>query len=290
MGGAGAALLTVVLSAMVIGRFPGASLAPAMGGFLAAYPLGLSIALVALPVFAAWRASMVAIAVICALVLVAVPFVLPAGAARSVELTRREDGKARRLMHPGEWAPVVTAGIAWTVFNAAYAVLLGFTPAVLTARGASAETAGVIASIAGWACVPLAPVGGALAERTGRPVVAAITFMVIAIIATAGLAVDVGPQSGALLLTGLLISIVATVIMTLPARALLPETRATGMGVYYTIFCAGMAALPPVAGWAADAAGSAAAALGVASVYFIIATVAVAICGVLLTRRVPTLG
>ena len=79
----------VMLSAMVIGRFPGTSLT-SMDGFLAAYPLGLSIALVTPPIFAAWRASMLAVAAICTLALVAVAFVLLAGVARPAEPTRRE--------------------------------------------------------------------------------------------------------------------------------------------------------------------------------------------------------
>lgn len=292
-GGAGAALLNVVLAAMVMTRFTGPALAPAMGGFLAAYPAGVGLSMIALPALAAalsWRAAMLAVAVGGALVLAAVPLVLaaeparpaPAPAGPSVAIAA---AGRRGLLRPGEWGPVLASGLAWASLNAGYAVLLGFTPALLTGRGASPEAAGALASLAGWACIPLAPLGGALAERTGRPLLTTAACLGAVAAATLALAVGAGPQSGALLMAGLLTSIAATVIMTLPARALAPESRATGMGVYYTIYYAGMAALPPLAGWAAAATSGAAVALGVAAAFFVTAVAAVAVCGGMLARR-----
>jgi hypothetical protein len=80
-------------------------------------------------------------------------------------------------------------------------------------------------------------------------------------------------------------SIAATVVMTLPARALAAESRSFGMGVYWTIFYVGMAGLPPAAGWVADTTGGAAAALGLAAAFFGTAILAVATYGVLMARR-----
>ena len=48
-------------------------------------------------------------------------------------------------------------------------------------------------------------------------------------------------------------------MMVLPAQALRPETRAGGMGVFYTWYYAAMAVLPGLAGMARDLAGSPAA-------------------------------
>ncbi|MCB4825397.1 hypothetical protein, partial [Roseicella aerolata] len=83
VSGAGAALLSVVLSAMVMARFAGPALAPAMGGFLAAYPFGIALTLLTLPALAvtamSWRVAMLAAAAGCAFVLVATPFILAAG-------------------------------------------------------------------------------------------------------------------------------------------------------------------------------------------------------------------
>ena len=291
--GAGAALLNVVLSTMVMARFTGPALAPAMGGFLAAYPFGIGLAMIALPSLAAalsWRTAMLAAAATCALVLAVVPLVLAARPARPAP-PRAGSGptgdETRRgsLLRRSEWAPVMVSALAWASINAGYAVLLGFTPTLLTGRGASPEAAGALASLAGWASIPLAPLGGALADRTGRPLLTTTVCLGVIAAATLALAGGTGPQSGALLTAGLLTSIAATVIITLPARALAPESRATGMGVFYTIYYAGMAILPALAGWAADATSGVAVALGMAAVFFLIAGAAVAVCGGMLARR-----
>jgi MFS family permease len=165
LAGAGAALLNVVLSAMVMGRFAGPALAPAMGGFLAAYPLGIGLAMVALPALAAaalsWRAAMLAAAAAAALALAAVPLALRRAPARAAAAARPpadpgDPGARRRgLLLPGEWGPVLAAGAAWAALNAGYAVVFGFAPAALAGRGASPEAAGALASLAGQARIPL---------------------------------------------------------------------------------------------------------------------------------------
>ena len=68
-----------------------------------------------------------------------------------------------------------------------------------------------------------------------------------------------------LAMIGLVMGPAAGIIMALPARALRPETRNLGMGVYYTWYYVGMAVLPGIAGWCRDASGIAAAPLLFAS-------------------------
>ncbi|WP_338051008.1 MFS transporter [Roseicella aerolata] len=169
--------------------------------------------------------------------------------------------------------------------NVGYVILLGFAPALLAGRGASPEAAGALASLIGWASIPLAPLGGAVAERTGRPLLVTVVCLGVMALVVLALAMEAGPQSAALVAAGMIGSISATVIMTLPARALAPESRSFGMGVYWTLFYAGMAALPPVAGWVADTTGSAASALAVAAAFLAAAAMAVAIYGLLAARR-----
>jgi predicted MFS family arabinose efflux permease len=64
-------------------------------------------------------------------------------------------------------------------------------------------------------------------------------------------------------------------IMSLPARVLQPQTRAIGMGIFYTVYYAAMMLGPAVAGAIAKWTGSAAAA-------FDFGTVALLACPVLL--------
>lgn len=295
VGGAGASLLNVVLSAMVMARFSGPALAPAMGGFLAAYPFGIGLSMIALPALASatmsWRVAASIGAVGCALALAAVPFVLRSNAPKAGAARNGAGVKgARTVLVPGEWGPVLASGVAWAGLNAGFAVLFGFAPALLTERGASAEIAGAMSSLVGWASIPLAPLGGALVERTGRPLLATSGCLAVAAVSVLALAVDVGPQSVALIAAGLLLSVAATMIMTLPARALAAERRAVGMGVYWTLFYGGMALLPPVAGWVADISGNVEAALWVAAAFFAMAVPAVAVYFVLTTFGISDTG
>ena len=72
------------------------------------------------------------------------------------------------------------------------------------------------------------------------------------------------PRSGAVLpvvfALGLISGLPAGPIMSLPARVLQPQTRAIGMGVFFTLFFACMMLGPVVGGACAKCAGSAAAA------------------------------
>jgi hypothetical protein len=63
--------------------------------------------------------------------------------------------------------------------------------------------------------------------------------------------------------------------MALPAQALQPKNRASGMGVYFTWYYAGMAMLPALAGLARDLTASPAAPALFASVMMAIAVAGV---------------
>jgi predicted MFS family arabinose efflux permease len=72
------------------------------------------------------------------------------------------------------------------------------------------------------------------------------------------------PRGGAPIMTvvalGLLCGLPAGPIMSLPARVLQPATRATGMGVFYTVYYAAMMLGPVIGGAWAKSTGSAGAA------------------------------
>jgi len=67
-----------------------------------------------------------------------------------------------------------------------------------------------------------------------------------------------GPATLWSVLLGLLIAPVAGVV-ALPGEALSPPSRNTGFGLFYTVFYAGMALTPAVAGYLVDARGEPAA-------------------------------
>ena len=98
----------------------------------------------------------------------------------------------------------------------------------------------------------------AKASRIGRPA----AFMAGGFLAAA-VSASVLPFTSvptvALAVVAFAIGVPAGLIMALPAQVLRPESRAGGMGVYFTCYYVAMATLPGAAGLARDVSGSAAA-------------------------------
>lgn len=255
VSGIGGALLAIACAKMVLDRFSGASLAPALGLMLMAWPCGIGFALLVLPLLAGdWRAGLWLSAAACAASFLPLWWALPRGDGAGATPPRRGGLLA------GEWAPLLSAGTVWGFYNAAYVVALGFAPAFLVARGWPAEQAGAATSLIGFAILPLLPMGGALAERAGRPV--AVTVACMLGMAGCLLAVVAGLSPWVFLtLFGVLTAPPASLVMAMVGRALSPASRAFGMGVHYTLFYGALALLPPLAGLARDVSGAPAAPL-----------------------------
>ena len=254
VSGIGGALLTIAGAKMVLDRFSGASVALAMGMMLMAWPFGIGLALFVLPMLGAeWRTGLWLSAGFCGLAFILLALTVR-GAAPVTPASRRV------WLLQREWQPMIALGIVWAGYNAAFAVAVGFTPSCLVARGASATEAGMLASLIGFSILPLQPMGGAIAERLGRPMlttVLCILGMVAALTATAAGA----PPWLTLPAFGLLAAPPSSLIMAFAGRVLSPESRAFGMGVHYTLFYLGLALLPPLAGLMRDITGAPAAPL-----------------------------
>jgi predicted MFS family arabinose efflux permease len=130
---------------------------------------------------------------------------------------------------------------------------------MLVERGWSIASAGSAISIVLWLAVGSVPLGGFLADRTGRPEVLLVAGCIVF-----ALLMIVLPRSSAVISTIVAIGLVcghpAGPMMSLPARVLQPATRAIGMGLFYTIFYAAMMLGPVIGGACAKWTGSAAAA------------------------------
>jgi predicted MFS family arabinose efflux permease len=257
VAGTGGVLLNVQMTKMVTDWFAGKEIATAMAIFVNSWPAGLAIALLALPPLGvAYGVSAVDLAVTaliaCGMMALAVGYRSPAEA--SVAATAagaRPDRKA--LM------AVVAAGTIWGFFNVGVAMIFSFGPTMLVQRGWSITAAGSATSIVLWLVTLSVPLGGVLADRTRRPnqvLVGGSLIFALLMIAT--------PRSGAVVATlavlGLASGIAAGPIMSLPARVLLPATRAIGMGVFYTVYYIDMMLGAATGGWYAKWAGDAGAA------------------------------
>ena len=245
VSGAGAVVLNVLLVKMVGDWFQGRRLATAMSLLVVSWPIGIGLALVTLGPLAAaasWPAALQVPAWLCLLALVLVaalyraPAQAPAAEARvSWRLGRRD------------LALAVVAGLAWTLYNAAYIIAVSFAPALLAARGVEVASAALLASLATWGLIVTVPLGGVLADRTGRG--DAIMLAGMLAMAAAMPFLLVAPSPGvALALFGLAAGPAGGIIAALPARSLAPEARHLGLGVFFTLYYVGMAALPAAAG------------------------------------------
>ncbi len=221
------------------------------------WPTGIAFSLVVLPfIGTTYGLGAVHLAVAgsigCGIVLLATLYRPPADSAgTSATTTLRLDRNAA--------IAVIAAGLIWGMFNVGFAMIVSFGPSMLVERGWSIAAAGSTISIVLWVSVGSVPSGGFLADRTKRP-----RSIIVASCIVVAILMVLLPRGGAVVLIiialGLISGLPAGPIMSLPARVLQPQTRAIGMGLFFTMFYACMMLGPVVGGACAKWAGCAAAA------------------------------
>jgi predicted MFS family arabinose efflux permease len=257
VSGIGAVLINVLMTKMVADWFAGREIVTAMGLFIVSWPLGLALGLILFTPMAlshSWRAVMYAGAL------------MALASWLLVVLMYREPPKTTAASRTGlnftllrsEWLSVSLAGIIWMTYNAGFIVLISFLPELFRTHGYSTLAAGRIVSFLGWMLIPAIPLAGYLAERFRLP-----NLFLIGGLSTAALAAAVLPFMDQPIIPFCILAVIvgapAGLIMALPARALRPQNRAGGMGLYFTWYYAGMAFLPGLAGMARDLTASPAA-------------------------------
>ena len=246
IAGVGGVLLNVLMSKMVTDWFAGKEIATAMAIFVNSWPTGIALCLLLVPALAA--AKGIAAAFLVSTAFCAVGFLLLAALYRNPPQT----GSGVPAL-PASWPhspairAVVVAGCIWGLFNAALSMVFGFGTTMLVERGWSLAAAGSATSLVLWIVSVSVPLGGVLADRTGKNIEIMLTgFALFAIALLAATRTDaVIPAFAALGLAG---GLSAGPIMSLPSRVLIPQVRAVGMGIYFTLFYAIIVAAPIVAG------------------------------------------
>jgi MFS family permease len=257
IAGAGGVILSVQMTKMLTDWFAGKEIATAMAIFVNSWPVGIAIALLTLPVIGTGygvAAVHLAVAATAALgmLLIAALYKAPANVAVAPAAA------AKGLDRNAAFA-VMAAGLIWGLFNVGFATIFSFGPSMLVERGWSVTASGSTISIVLWVAAISVPLGGVIADRSGRPelilVVGCILFAALMIVL---------PRSGAVIpivtALGLISGQPAGPIMSLPARVLRPQTRAIGMGLFFTMFYGCMMLGPVVGGACAKWTGSASAA------------------------------
>jgi len=183
-----------------------------------------------------------------------------------------------------EWLLVTIAGLVWGTYNVAYIAFVSFAPEFFTTRGYSSAQASSLVSLVSWSLIASIPISGYLAERWRRPNAFMICGLLAAALSVVAM-VSTGATLAAFVAIVLVVGVPAGLIMALPAESLRAESRAAGMGVFYTLYYGWMAILPGVAGIARDRAGSPA-----APVLFVAAMLLAALVFLLLFRAAQRIG
>lgn len=249
LAGVGGVALNVVMTKMVIDWFVGREISTAMSIFINSWPLGIALALFALPIISANGGLQLAwITVLASITVALIAFVLiyqPADTATEAVT------EVKITSFPVY--PLLLAGTAWALSNAALAMVFSFGPALLTERGLGLTTASALIS-AFMLCLAIAiPIGGILADRSGKRD-AVITFGLSSFVVLAPVIMyaPIPIVPAAVLIFGFLSGLCFGPIVGMPATILPPQSRAFAMGVYFTIYYVAMMGAPVLAGALAD--------------------------------------
>jgi MFS family permease len=255
VAGGGGVLLNVQMTKMVADWFAGKEIATAMAIFVNSWPAGIALSLLTLPSIGTAYGTSAVDFLVSALVVMGIALATtyrpPENVAATATASVRPDVTTMLA--------VTTAGLIWGLYNLGFAVIFSFGPTMLVERGWTIAQAGSVISIVLWLAVISVPLGGLIADRLKRPqgvlVVGCILFTALML----GLAHTDAVIAGVIAL-GLVCGQPAGPILSLPARVLKPQTRAVGMGVFYTLYYGVMAAGAVIAGACARWTGSTASA------------------------------
>lgn len=265
IAGLGGIVLNIMAVKMVTDWFAGRELGLALGALFGSFPLGMALALAAQPPLAeaaGWPAAMISTAVLGALVAGAIAVVYSAPAHAGA---RGPAADAPRGFLPREEIFLISlAGIGLALWNGAFLVYVSYAPALLVSQGFGVVQSGAILAAASALSTLTLPLGGHLADRSGRPravlFAGALAFCALVVLLPAAAATDSLPLVA---LAALAISVSGSLpvspMMALPSAAMPVERRGVGLGLFYTWFYLGASLTPPLGGWLYDLAGTPAA-------------------------------
>lgn len=272
VSGAGFVFSTIYFTKMVADWFSGKELATAMAILVSSWPIGIAIGQVLHPLLA--QSGGFALAFQIASVYGLFGALLIWRFFRSPVATQTRPGNAAVV---GGWGLsryhlrlTVLAALVWALFNAVYVVYLSFVLDVLMAYGFDASQASALGSVPSWIMVFSAVACGQLVDRTGKRDLVLNGGLIISavclVLLSQGMAVTMN-----IVLLGTVGFGCAGVIMSLTGDAMPAESRAFGMGVFFTVyFLVGLPA-PGIAGWLFDISANPAAPMIFASVLCLLA-------------------
>lgn len=258
ISGAGAALLFVLMTKMVIDWFVGRDLFVGMSIFIIGWPVGIAAGQAVQSLIAeasSWNVVFHLTALGCL-----IGFAAMAAFYRSPEdAEARDTGSFSKLSGRELWL-VVLAGFIWMFVNGAYVVFLSFGPTLLLERGATIANSAATVSLMSWVFLFALPLGGYVTTRYDAPNIVMVAGLGASVVLGAMIPY-VGMPMVMYILFGIAVAFAAPAIAALPAEVLRPENRGPGLGIYYIWYFIGSAFIPVLGGWAKDLTGTAASSL-----------------------------
>ena len=258
LGGVGVVLLNVLLTKIITDWFAGKEIATAMGFMVTTWPFGIALSLSNLGWVAEatnWQTAILVTAGFSGLALL--------GIALFYKNPEKTPNAGSGELSPRLWVIqrmelvlILVAGFVWMLPNTGFIILFSFAPALLISKGLAPTLAGMTVSIVSWISIASMPLGGLLADRLKR-----INFFILFGLSMSAVVLWLLPVGGSPIIWMVLLGLISGTwpgqVMTLPGKALSPQSRATGFGIFYSIYYLGMASLPPIGGWLVDTTGSA---------------------------------
>jgi predicted MFS family arabinose efflux permease len=264
VSGVGAVILNVLITKMVADWFEGKERLLAMSVLVNSWPIGIGLALFALPMIGeafGWRSAIAGAAVLTVAGFATVLFLYRPPAAAAPALPA---GIGLGVVQAREWRLLAIASIPWLAYNAAYQLVVSFLPSFFVETGSSLKWSGAVTALNTALFIVSVQVGGVLLKRSRRPDLlchaAMVAWCASLLLLSSGWAPMVWIVAG-----GLIAGIPAGAFVNLPAEFLRPQSRGAGMGVFFTVYYMGCALLAALAGFVADLSGSTRATLWLAA-------------------------
>ena len=164
LAGTGGVILNVVMSKMLVDWFVDREISTAMAIFINSWPVGIALALIILPLLAVLGGFELALAAVMSTI--ALGLFLFIFIYRVPENAAKPATKVKISKLPG--LALFLAACVWALYNTAFAMVFSFGPAFMSQRGWELASASSVTSIFIIMTAISLPVGGILADRTGR--------------------------------------------------------------------------------------------------------------------------
>jgi MFS family permease len=251
ISGVGAVIVNIMLAKMTMDWFIGKEIILAMAINMNAWPVGICLALFTLSPLASatsWRVAVSLCTLLVLISLVAVQFFYQSPSSPDSS-TNRAKLSFKSIM-PRPIFPVLLSALPWALFHTAYLLLVGFLPIYLQSTGLAVTEATSLAGTLSLLIILSILGGGAIIAKAGRAKMVSVISLFLFTWAIGLMLLIFAPGPWVwLVLIGLVAGAPTGALAALPSEVLEPQTRASGMGLVYTVAYLSTGTFPALAGF-----------------------------------------